>query len=259
MSVGALRCDDLRVTFGKDEILRGVSLEFVPGTWTAIVGPNGAGKTTLLRAMLGLASYSGQVVVGDDDLSDLTLNNRARRLSYVPQQPTIPLGVRVLDYVLLGRIAHQGFGLAASNEDCDTVQDILVELDLVELASRRVDSLSGGERQRTVVARALAQQSPLMLLDEPTTSLDIGHQYEVLELIDGLRRSQELSVISTMHDLSLAGQFADRIVLLNAGQVVADGSPIEVLSEELLHEVYGVSVKVITDERGIVVVPHRSN
>ncbi len=254
----AMSCLDLHATLGKTQILHGIDLSIEAGTWTAIVGPNGAGKTTLLRSVLGLIRYEGEVHVAGEGLAEMPLRERAQRLAYVPQQPTIPPGVGVFDYVLLGRVAHQKYGLAPGSEDVLVVQEILENLDLTSMAQRRVDSLSGGERQRAVVARALTQQSPMLLLDEPTTSLDIGHQYEVLELVDTLRRTQNLTVLSTMHDLGLAGQFADRLVLLADGRVVADGSPQEVLVEDLLKSVYGVSVQVLRSGNGLTVVPHRS-
>ncbi|MFV1990646.1 MAG: ABC transporter ATP-binding protein [Acidimicrobiales bacterium] len=253
-----MRCLGLHATLGKTQILHGVDLSIEPGTWTAIVGPNGAGKTTLLRSLLGLIRYQGEVHVAGEGLAEMTLRERAQRLAYVPQQPTIPPGVGVFDYVLLGRVAHQRYGLAPSSEDVVVVQEILENLDLTSMAQRRVVSLSGGERQRAVVARALTQQSPMLLLDEPTTSLDIGHQFEVLELVDRLRRTQNLTVLSTMHDLGLAGQFADRLVLLAEGRIVADGSPEEVLAEDLLKSVYGVSVQVLRSGDGLTVVPHRN-
>ncbi|MFV1990389.1 MAG: ABC transporter ATP-binding protein [Acidimicrobiales bacterium] len=253
----ALRCVDLHATLGKTQILHGIDLSVEAGSWTAIVGPNGAGKTTLLRAILGLVHSKGELHVSGEGLTEMTLRERALRLAYVPQQPTIPPGVGVFDYVLLGRVAHQKYGLAPGSEDVLVVERILKNLDLTSMSQRRVDSLSGGERQRAVVARALTQQSPMLLLDEPTTSLDIGHQYEVLELVDTLRRTQSLTVLSTMHDLGLAGQFADRLVLLAGGRVVADGSPDDVLTEDLLKSVYGISVRVLRSGDGLSVVPHR--
>jgi cobalamin transport system ATP-binding protein len=253
----AMRLVGLQASLGKSQILHGIDLVIEPGTWTAIVGPNGAGKTTLLRSILGLINYEGEVHVAGDGMAELTLRERAQRLAYVPQQPTIPPGVGVFDYVLLGRVAHQGYGLAPGAEDVAVVEKIIEDLDLTAMAERRVDSLSGGERQRAVVARALTQQSPMLLLDEPTTSLDIGHQMEVLELVDRLRREQNLTVLSTMHDLGLAGQFADRLVLLADGKLVADGTPDEVLTEKLLSDVYGVSVEIVEGRGGLTVVPQR--
>jgi iron complex transport system ATP-binding protein len=181
-------------------------------------------------------------------------------VAYVPQSPVLPSGMTGSEYVLLGRnpfVTH--FGME-SDHDHTMVRDIIERLDLGELASRDLDTLSGGERQRLVIARAVAQESPILLLDEPTSALDIGHQQQALELVDKLRREHGLTVVSAMHDLTLAGVYSDRLALLHAGHVVAHGSAEEVLRPETLGEFYGVSVKVHRDEDGtIVVIPSRTN
>jgi iron complex transport system ATP-binding protein len=167
--------------------------------------------------------------------------------------------MRVVDYVLLGRTPHHGVLTAESAQDLLAVSQVLEALDLEGFADRDVATLSGGELQRVVIARALAQQTPILLLDEPTTGLDIGKQQEVLELIDRLRRDGDLTVVSAMHDLTLAGQFTDRLVMLSAGRVVADGSAGEVLTPEAIRDHYGAAVRVMGDGAGIVVIPLRGS
>jgi iron complex transport system ATP-binding protein len=180
-------------------------------------------------------------------------------VALVAQTPVIPEGATVADYVLLGRTPHVPPLGTEGPADLAAVHDALAVLDLVGLAGRLVSTLSGGERQRVLVARALAQGAPIVLLDEPTTALDVGHQQQVLELVDGLRRDHGLTVVSTMHDLTLAGQYADRLVLLDAGRVVVDGAAADVLTEANLARYYGARVRVISDGGRPVVLPFREN
>jgi iron complex transport system ATP-binding protein len=175
----------------------------------------------------------------------------------VPQAPVIPIGITVADYVLLGRAPHIRPLAMEGQGDLAAVHEALTRLELVDMAARDVATLSGGERQRVLIARALAQGAPIVLLDEPTTALDVGHQQQVLELVDELRRDHGLSVISTMHDLTLAGQYADRLVLLDHGRVVVEGPAAEVLTEEHLRRYYGANVRIIHDDGQPVVLPVR--
>ena len=253
----ALSCRDLTVVLGDSEVLAGVDLDVARGQWASIIGPNGAGKTTLLRAFAGLLPHTGDIDIAGGPIAKLGARDRAHSIAVVPQTPELPTGMAVFDYVLLGRTSHQGFGLGASDFDRDTVVGLLHRLDLEGFAARRLDTLSGGELQRAVIARALAQDAPTVLFDEPTSALDIGHQLEVLELIEELRLERQLTVVSTMHDLSLAGQFADRVLLLASGQVVADGTPDGVLTEDNLRRYYGANVEVTSDERGVAIVVRR--
>jgi iron complex transport system ATP-binding protein len=178
-------------------------------------------------------------------------------IALVPQAPVIPAGVTVADYVLLGRTPHiHPLGVEGAR-DLTAVHDALGHLELLAMADRVVATLSGGERQRVLIARALAQGAPIVLLDEPTTALDVGHQQQVLELVDDLRRQHGLSVLSTMHDLTLAGQYAERLVLLDAGRVVVEGPAGEVLTEENLARYYGAKVRIIHDGGQPVVLPFR--
>jgi iron complex transport system ATP-binding protein len=250
-------CKGVTVDAGGSRLLQGVDLEVARGEWLCVLGPNGAGKSTLVRALAGLVPHGGRVRLAGADASGLRPRARARLVALVPQSPVVPPGLPVVDYVLLGRTPHiPAFGTERA-EDHAVVERVMARLDLLTFRQRRLDSLSGGERQRVVLARSLVQETPVLLLDEPTTSLDIGHQQEVLDLVDDLRHEHDLTVLSTMHDLTLAGQYADRLVLLARGRVVAEGKAHEVLDEDLLREHYGVSVRVVRDEDGVAIVPRR--
>jgi iron complex transport system ATP-binding protein len=252
-----VECRDVVVDIDGHRLLDRVSLHVEPGEWLCVLGPNGAGKTTLLHAIAGLVPASGRIAVDREPLQARRGRARARLVALVPQVPIVPPGVHVLDYVLLGRTPHIALLAAEGASDVAACWDALKALDLVDLAGRPVGSLSGGERQRALIARALAQDAPIMLLDEPTTSLDIGHQQDVLDLVDRLRRDRGLTVLSTMHELTLAGQYADRLVLLRDARVVLEGHPDEVLTTENLSRHYGARVAVIDGPHGRVVVPQR--
>ena len=235
-----------------------VSLRVPPGSWHCLIGPNGSGKTSLLRAVAGLVGFAGRVVVADRDVSRLSVRQLARLVAVVPQHPIMPVDMRLDDYVMLGRTAHVSAYRVESPLDRAYVDEALVRLDLGPLRGRTLDQLSGGERQRAILARALAQQAPVLLLDEPTTALDVAHQQQVLELIDELRAEQGLTVLASMHDLTLAGAFSDRLVALQGGRVVAEGRAPDVLTEELLGKRYGARVAVMHAPDGTVaVVPVR--
>jgi iron complex transport system ATP-binding protein len=254
-----VRCRAVSIRLGGQSIVDGVSIDVPAGGWVSVVGPNGAGKTTLLRAVAGLVAYDGTIEVGGRSIDTLSTRARARTVAVVPQDPIVPIGLKLLDYVLLGRTSHiSRFGVEGAN-DLAVARDVLHQLELSPLAQRRIETLSGGERQRTVLARALAQEAPVLLLDEPTTALDIGHQQEVLDLVDELRRARGLTVLSTMHDLTLAAQYAESLVLLDRGAVITSGSAETVLTEENLSRYYGARVRVVRDGGTIVIVPLRSS
>ncbi|GAB2991787.1 ABC transporter ATP-binding protein [Saccharothrix stipae] len=248
----------LRVELGGNAVLHGVDLTVGAGEWVAVIGPNGAGKSTLLNAVTGLVPATGSAALFGRDVRRMRHRERARVVALVVQSPVVPPGVTVLDYVLLGRTPYiPRFG-RESAADLDVVRDVLVRLELLDFADRALPTLSGGELQRVFLARALAQEARLLLLDEPTSALDIGHQQEVLDLVDTLRRDHELTVLTTMHDLSIAGVYADRVVLLVNGRVVAAGTPREVITESMIATHYQARVRVIDAEDGPLVVPIRS-
>jgi len=252
-----ITCSGVTVRLGDKVVLDDVSVQVPRGAWVSIVGPNGAGKSTLLRYLTGAVPGVGDVHLCGRPAGALTRRQRAQLVALVPQTPVIPDGMAVVDYVLLGRTPHiRSLGVEGPH-DLAAAHDALRHLDLLGMADRSVSTLSGGERQRVLIARALAQGSPLVLLDEPTTALDVGHQQQVLELVDELRRQHDLTVVTTMHDLTLAGQYADHLVLLDRGRVVVEGPAAEVLTEANLASYYGAKVRIIQDGDRPVVLPIR--
>jgi iron complex transport system ATP-binding protein len=246
----------LEVSFDGADAVRGLTLDVAADEWVMLIGPNGAGKTSALRAVCGLVPFRGQVLVDGRDVRELRRRDLARLIAFVPQTPVMPPELTVAEYALLGRTPHLGHLAVEGRRDRQAVARALERLDLLPFAERGLGSLSGGEAQRAVLARALAQEARILLLDEPTTSLDLGRQQQVLELVDSLR-ADGLTVLSTMHDLTLAGQYADRLVLLDRGSVVAEGAPREVLSTSNLAAYYGAEVRVVHDDEGVFVLPRR--
>jgi iron complex transport system ATP-binding protein len=247
---------NLSIRFDGTYAVRDVSLVVETGEWVVLIGPNGAGKTSALRAVCGLLPFEGRVLLDGHDAAALGRREVARLAAFVPQAPETPPELTVAEYVLLGRTPHIGYFATEGRRDRAAAERALQRLELGSFSERPLGSLSGGELQRVVIARALAQESPILLLDEPTTALDLGRQQQALELIDSLRRDG-LTVVSTMHDLTLAGQYADRLVLLDHGSIVAEGAPDEVLSAPNLSSFYGAQVRVLQDEDGIFVLPLR--
>jgi iron complex transport system ATP-binding protein len=256
--VTAIELRGVSVDLDGRPVLHDLTLSVPSGARLGLIGPNGSGKTTLLRAVAGLVRHRGEIRIGGDAPAALTRRELARRIAVVPQNPVVPPGATVGDYVLMGRTPYIPLLGTEGRRDLNIVASVLDQLDLADLAGRRLDSLSGGERQRAVLARALAQQAPVLLLDEPTTGLDVGHQQQVLELVDELRAALDLTVLSAMHDLTLAGQFADELVLLDGGRVAAAGPARAVLTEGVISRHYHASVRVLEDpDGGVVVIPVR--
>ncbi len=247
---------DLWVRFGPVAAVRELTFRAETGGWTALIGPNGAGKTSALRALAGLVAYDGEVLIDGRDARKLGRRAVARLVAFVPQKPETPPALTVAEYVLLGRTPHIPYLGGEGRSDREAAARALRRLELESFAQRPLGSLSGGELQRAVLARALAQEAPVLLLDEPTTALDLGRQQLVLELVDELRRDG-LTVVTTMHDLTLAGQYAERLILLDGGSVVAEGTAAEVLSAPTVATHYGANVRVIEDEHGVFVLPVR--
>ena len=257
--MSSLGFECLNVRYGAQEAVYALTDQVRPGEWLCLIGPNGAGKSSVLRAVAGLVPYRGVITVDGAPLSARSPRRRAAVVAYVPQSPLMPDDMTGLEYVLLGRNPYIGYFGTETKHDRALVADVLQRLDLDEFATRRLGTLSGGERQRLVIGRAVAQEAPILLLDEPTSALDIGHQQQALELVDRLRRDHGLTVVSAMHDLTLAGLYADRLTLLHQGHVVASGDAAQVLRPETLSEFYGVSVSVHHEPDGtVVVVPRRS-
>jgi iron complex transport system ATP-binding protein len=254
----AVQVSGLTVSFNGTTVLHGIDLAVPSGGWVGVIGPNGSGKSTLLRALGGTVPFTGAVEVGGTPIRSLDERQRSRLVALVAQRPVIPEGFSVADYVFLGRSPHLGFLASEGPADLEAVGASLAMLDLTDMAERRLPTLSGGELQRAILARAIAQQTPVLLLDEPTTSLDLGHQQQALELVEDLRRERELTVVAAIHDLTLAAQFCDRLVMLADGRVVGEGSPEAVLTEQSIGLHYGADVSVQRDPGGgIVVLPLR--
>jgi iron complex transport system ATP-binding protein len=225
--------------------LRDVSLELAPGELLGLVGPNGSGKTTLFRAVTALVpALAGEVRIAGWDTAGLPQRELARLVAVVPQNPQLPEAFTALEAVLMGRTPHLRLLQAEGPADLKAVRRAMVATDSWALADRLIGELSGGERQRVVVARALAQEAQLLLLDEPTAHLDIGHQAAVLELMRAFCRGEGKAVLAAVHDLTLAAQYCHRLVMLDRGTVVAEGKPEEVLRVETLERVYETRVQV---------------
>jgi len=249
---------DLGAAYGRIRVLDGIRLTVEPGGWLAVIGPNGSGKSTLLRCVLGLHGHDGLVRVDGVPTSGLPRRARARQVAYAPQSPVLPDAVSARDYVALGRTPHRALLAAPRAVDRQVVADVMERLEIAGLAERPLRTLSGGEQQRAVLARALAQQPRVLLLDEPTAALDLGHAQQVLDLVDDLRRQDGLTVLSTLHDLTLAGQYADRLALLSGGRVAAEGAPAEVLTTAALQAHYGARAQVVSGPDGPAVLPVRA-
>jgi iron complex transport system ATP-binding protein len=245
------------VLLGGATVVSAVSLRVEPGGWLGLVGPNGAGKTTLLRAVAGLVHYEGFITIDGQRRPRSDRRGWARCVAYVPQRPVLPLSMTVTDYVLLGRSAHHSYLGAETARDRQVAAAVLDRLDLARFASRRLGELSGGEAQRAVLARALVQEAPVLLMDEPTASLDLGHAQQVLGIADRLRRDNGLSVLCSIHDLTLAAQYSDRLVVLAGGEAVLSGPPNQVLTEANVRRLFEANVQVLEGATGPVVVPAR--
>ncbi|WP_255583540.1 ABC transporter ATP-binding protein [Dietzia sp. ANT_WB102] len=253
----ALTCRDLHVTRDRTAILHGIDLSVDAGSWVSLVGPNGSGKTTLLFALAGLIPATGHLEV--DGLTPHRAGRRrvARTVAMMPQRPVVPEGVTARELIHLGRTPHIARFGTETARDHEIVDRVIDRLGLHDLASRTATTLSGGELQRVVLARSLAQEPRVLLLDEPTSALDIGHQQQVLDLVDSMRRESGLTVLAAMHDLTSAAHYGERLVLLDRGRVVADGRPEEVLTVERVAQVYDARVEVLDRRDGRAVLPLR--
>ena len=255
--MSAIELAGLSVVLGGRPVVEGIDMAVPHGEWVALIGPNGAGKTTLLRAIAGLVPFTGSVSLHGRSTRSMRRRELARLVAVVPQEPETPSWMTVGEYVLLGRMPHLGALAREGERDRMSASRALERLDLLGYAGRLLGTLSGGEKQRVVVARALAQEASIVILDEPTAALDIGHQQQALELLDDLRDESELTLVAAMHDLTLAAQYAERMVLIDHGRLVADGSPGEVLTEARIAEHYEASIHVVSVDDRIAVVPAR--
>ena len=258
MQACALQTSGLTLSRGARKLLAGLNWQGRGGELWCLLGPNGVGKTTLLHALAGVLPAAG-IRLNDRSLNTWEHQELALVRGFMPQHVHDAFSASVLDTVLLGRHPHLGRWDWENAEDVQLAQGALQSVGMEAFADRDVLTLSGGERQRIVIARALAQEAPVLLLDEPTAALDIGYQQQALELVDDLRREKGLTVVSAMHDLTLAGLYADRLVLMHQGSCVASGDAQTVLRSETLAEFYGVSARVHHEADGtVVVIPQRA-
>lgn len=254
----SLHLRDVSVAYRERVALHPLTVTVESGTNLGVIGPNGAGKSSLLRAITGLVGSTGELLLDAEPLPGVRSRQRARLVAYVPQAPILPDDMSGFDYVMLGRNPYVGYFSVPSADDRDIAREVIRRLALDALADRPLGELSGGEQQRLVLARAMAQRAPILLLDEPTSALDIGHRQQVLDLVAELQRDDGLVVVSAMHDLTLAGLYADELMLLDHGTVVAKGSAAHVLTPDVLSEHYGARVRVVHDDDGtVVVIPRR--
>lgn len=243
-----LRADHLSIGYDDSPIITDLNVDVLDGRVTAIVGPNACGKSTLLRGLARLLKpAAGQVILDGRDIGSLHTKEVARKLGLLPQSSIAPEGITVADLVSRGRFPHQKVLRQWSRDDEAAVAEAMLSTGVTELAGRLVDELSGGQRQRVWVAMVLAQQTPLVLLDEPTTYLDIAHQIELLDLFTALNLEQNRTIIAVLHDLNHACRFADQIIAMKHGAVVREGPPSEVITAELVEQVYGLKCQIIDD------------
>ena len=243
-----LTVESLTLGYGDRTVVDGLDLVVPPGRITAIVGANACGKSTLLRSMSRLlAPRAGTVLLDGKAVHRMPAKQLARTLGLLPQSPIAPEGITVADLVGRGRHPHQGILSRWNAHDDEAVATALDATDTAALADRAVDELSGGQRQRVWIAMALAQETDLLLLDEPTTFLDVSHQVEVLDLLVDLNRTRGTTVVMVLHDLNLAARYADHLVALAGGTVHASGAPVDVLTEDTVRAVFGLDSRIITD------------
>jgi iron complex transport system ATP-binding protein len=254
-----MRTEHLTLGYGADEaVVTDLSLEVPAGQVTAVVGPNGSGKSTLLRGMSRLlAPRTGRVLLDGADIHRLPAKQLARRLGVLPQGPVTPEGITAAELVSRGRHPHRGLFTRFSTYDERAVGAALDAVGMTEYGDRPVDALSGGQRQRVWIAMVLAQGTPYLLLDEPTTYLDLAHAVDVMEVVHSSAHNGGRTVVAVLHDLTLAAQYADHLVVMDAGVVADAGRPAEVLTEELLADVFGLRARVIEVGGAPVVVPAR--
>ncbi len=243
-----LEATGVSLDLGGVRVLKSVSFTARPGEVTGLIGPNGAGKSTLLRVLAGLVKPDvGSVSLGDEDLSNFNPRERARRISYMPQHDAIH-PFTALETVLMGRYTHLGRFELEGRRDRQIAREAMARTETVEFESRQLDRVSGGERQRVILARALAQQADILLLDEPSASLDLRHRLSIMETVRSEASNRGVAVVVALHDVSLAGTYCDRLSMMSYGSIVHDGEPASVLTVDNLRAVFGVETDVHIDE-----------
>jgi len=249
-----LALSDITAQLGGNEVLRGVSLEVGAGEFVGLIGPNGAGKSTLMRAAIGLIPAGGGRRIGDDPMEQLAAGERARRVAYLPQGREVAWPVTVETLVALGRAPYRKSFAPPDAADRAAVEAALARMDVADFRRRPATDLSGGEQARVLIARALAQEAPLLIADEPTAGLDPSHQIELMETFAALAREGR-GVLASLHDLGLAARWCGRVALMNGGYIVAEGAPADVLTAERLQQVYGITARIEDGPDGLLVQP----
>ncbi|WEV44915.1 ABC transporter ATP-binding protein [Streptococcaceae bacterium ESL0687] len=238
-----LKAQNLDLSYQKKKIINSLDVNFLKNKITVIVGPNGCGKSTLLKGLGRIIDHKkGHIYLNKQNLAAMTSKEIARELAFLSQESNCPEDVTVRELVSVGRYPHQGIFQKSSPEDERIIDEVLADTGLTELAHENINFLSGGQKQRVWIAMALAQKTPLILLDEPTTYLDMGHQIELLNLIHDLKEKNDLTVIMVLHDLNLAARYADHMIGMKDGQIMYEGSPQQLMTEEILKELFNVKV-----------------
>jgi iron complex transport system ATP-binding protein len=243
-----LRIKDLKFGYNSKAVLRGICLEFQTEV-TALIGPNAAGKSTLLKCLSGLLRGDGEIWVDGEELKTISRKELIRKIGYLPQDLPSTASLTVFEAVLLGRV--QTLGWRIRNKDLAAALETLTALGLEHLAYRRLNELSGGQRQMVSIGQALVRRPEILVMDEPTNSLDIQHQLELFELIRSVTKSRRMTTILALHDLNLAARFADGVVLIHQGKIRAAGKAAEVITKKMLEKVYGIHARVMIDQYGV--------
>lgn len=248
MTTDLLRAENLTLTYGGDNIISDLQVTLPPGKITSIIGPNGCGKSTLLRALSRLLKpYSGAVYLGERQLEDYPRKELAKLLGLLPQSPSAPEGIVVADLVGRGRHPYQGMFGRWNAQDYEVVAESLQATNTTDMAQRSIDELSGGQRQRVWIAMALAQQTDILLLDEPTTYLDIANQLEVLDLLTDLNQKKNTTIGMVLHDMNLAARYSDHLIAMRGGKIIAEGTPETVITSENMKDVFGIECVITPD------------
>ncbi len=241
-----MKIENISVGYRDNEVISKLSVEFGKGDFCALLGPNGAGKSTLLKAMIGfLPLSSGEIKINDRAMSSWKKKELAQEISLIPQDFQLQFDHKVRELIMMGRFPYLGYWQNYSTKDLQIVDNIIKQLDLVEFAEKNFSQLSGGERQRVTIGRALAQQSETILMDEAFSHLDINHQLEIMQLLSKINKEQNKRIILVSHNINLASEYCDRIIMLKAGKLIADGTPEAVITDENIQELYDTRLMII--------------
>lgn len=249
MTTSLIHMSDVDFSYDKEQVIKQVNLEIESGEFVGIIGPNGSGKSTLLRLIGALIqNQQGRIQFKQKDIREINKKSLAQSIAWLPQEVTMVFPFKVEEIVMMGRHPYLSPLSFEDGNDWDITRRAMEETDVISLSHRRFNEISGGEKQRVMVAGALAQNSELLLLDEPTSSLDIKYQLEILNILRRLNKQNGKTIIIAIHDLHLASKYCDRLILLNEGRIIQDGPPVNVLRKDILENVYGVQIKIFQDQ-----------